>query len=149
MPIKNDDQKGHSNKEEGSMIRCVRIWTGEDQNSHFEEGLIDLKPEAHGDLFSDKMQVTTTIIKETVAGGTLARHTAPARQLVVTLSGTLEFETRAGQQFRIAPGDILLAEDTVGGGHTWKLVDEQPWRRVYIVLAPDAAVPFKPLKLRF
>jgi quercetin dioxygenase-like cupin family protein len=72
-------------------------------------------------------------------------HTAPVRQLVVTLSGTLDFEIRGGQHFQLAPGDILLAEDTVGGGHSWKLVDEQPWRRVYIVLAPDAPVPFKPL----
>ena len=24
------------------MIRCVRLWTGEDHNSHFEEGFIDL-----------------------------------------------------------------------------------------------------------
>jgi hypothetical protein len=23
------------------MIRCVRIWTGEDRNSYFEEGVID------------------------------------------------------------------------------------------------------------
>ncbi len=25
---------------------------------------------------------------------------------------------------------MLLAEDTTGGGHRWRLVDEQPWRRV-------------------
>ena len=25
------------------MIRCVRIWTGDDRNSHFEEGVIDLE----------------------------------------------------------------------------------------------------------
>ena len=31
------------------MIRCVRIWTGDDENSHFEEGVIDLKPGARGD----------------------------------------------------------------------------------------------------
>ena len=27
------------------------------------------------------------------------------------------------------PGDILLAEDTTGTGHSWRLVDDQPWRR--------------------
>lgn len=126
------------------MIRCVRIWTGEDQNSHFEEGYIHLNPGARDDLLSDKVAVISTSFQETAAGGALAWHTAPVRQLVVTLSGTLDFETRAGQHFQLAPGDILLAEDTVGGGHSWTLVDEQPWRRVYIVLAPDAPVPFKP-----
>tara|TARA_R110001592_G_scaffold363372_2_gene686208 strand:+ start:80309 stop:80695 length:387 start_codon:yes stop_codon:yes gene_type:complete len=126
------------------MIRCVRIWTGDDQNSHFEEGRIDLSTGANGDLLSDKLPVTSTSFQETASGGTLAWHTAPVRQLVVTLSGTLDFETRGGQHFQLAPGDILLAEDTIGGGHSWKLVDEQPWRRVYIVLTPDAPVPFTP-----
>jgi quercetin dioxygenase-like cupin family protein len=128
------------------MFRCVRIWTDNNENSQFEEGMIDLGPATGGDLFSDDSLVTTTSFRETKPGGTLAWHTAPVRQLVITLSGTLDFETREGQHFQLAPGDILLAEDTVGGGHSWRIVDDQPWRRVYIVLAPDARVPFKPLK---
>ncbi len=128
------------------MFRCVRIWTGNNENSQFEEGMIDLGSATGGDLFSDESLVTTTSFRETKSGGTLAWHTAPVRQLVITLSGTLEFETREGQQFQLATGDILLAEDTVGGGHSWRIIDDQPWRRVYIVLAPDAHVPFKPLK---
>ncbi len=125
------------------MIRCVRIWTGEDQNSHFEEGSIELTPGTHGDLLSGKIGTATASFQETRAGGTLAWHTAPVRQLVITLSGTLEFMTRSGQRFVLTPGDVLLAEDTAGGGHTWKLVDDQPWRRLYVILAKDAAVPFK------
>ena len=125
------------------MIRCVRIWTGEDQNSHFEEGSIELTPGTHGDLLSGKIGTATASFQETRAGGTLAWHTAPVRQLVITLSGTLEFMTRSGERFVLTPGDVLLAEDTAGGGHTWKLVDDQPWRRLYVILAKDAAVPFK------
>ena len=41
---------------------------------------------------------------------------------------------------------ILLAEDTAGGGHAWRLTDAEPWRRVYVVLAPGANVPFKAAK---
>jgi hypothetical protein len=125
------------------MIRCVRIWTGEDENSHFEEGWIELEPGVHGDLLSGKLDTAHASFQETASGGTLAWHTAPARQLVITLSGTLDFQTRGGQHFRLAPGDILLAEDTAGGGHTWKLIDDKPWRRVYVVLEQDVAVPFK------
>lgn len=128
------------------MFRCVRIWTGDDDNSFFEEGLIALSPAPGGDFFSDDLSVTTTSFRETRPGGKLAWHTAPVRQLVVTLSGTLEFETREGQHFQLATGDVLLAEDTVGSGHCWRIIDDQPWRRVYIVLAPDAYVPFESLK---
>ena len=100
------------------MIRCVRIWTGDDDNSHAEEGWIDLAPGVHGDLLTDKIGTTHASFQETSSGGTFAWHTAPVRQLVITLSGTLDFETRGGQHFTLAPGDILLAEDTVGGGHS-------------------------------
>ena len=41
------------------------------------------------------------------------------------------------------PGEILFAEDTAGGGHEWKLIDDDPWRRIYVVLAPGVSVPFK------
>ncbi|WP_371170501.1 hypothetical protein [Aliiroseovarius sp. 2305UL8-7] len=124
------------------MIRCVRIWTGDDNQSHFEEGQIDLGGRADGKLRSADMKVNITALQETASGGTFSWHNAPVRQLVITLSGTLEFTTREGKSFTIAPGDILLAEDTAGGGHTWKLVDDEPWRRVYVVLEPGADVPF-------
>jgi len=125
------------------VFRCVRIWTGDDDNSHFEEGFIDLDSGVGGDLLSNEALVTTASFRETKPGGTLAWHTAPVRQLVITLSGTLDFETRNGRHFQLATGDILLAEDTVGGGHSWKIIDDQPWRRVYVVLAPEAFVPFR------
>ena len=125
------------------MIRCVRLWTGDDQNSYFEEGVIELTAGPRGDWLSDKLAVASISFQETASGGAFAWHTAPIRQLVVTLSGTLDFQTRGGQHFILKPGDILLAEDTAGGGHTWRLVDDQPWRRVYVVLGRDASVPFK------
>jgi quercetin dioxygenase-like cupin family protein len=125
------------------MIRCVRLWTGADNNSHFEEGVIALERGARGDVLTDKLPVTNVSFQETASGGSFAWHDAPVRQLVITLSGTLDFETRAGAHFTLHPGEILLAEDTCGGGHKWKLVDQEPWRRVYVVLAQGAAVPFQ------
>jgi len=125
------------------MIQCIRLWTAADEESHFEPGWIDLEPGQRGDLLSGKMPVTTVSFEETARGGTLDWHTAPVRQLVITLSGTLDFETRSKQHFVLKPGVILLAEDTVGGGHSWRLIDAEPWRRVYVVLARGANVPFK------
>ena len=110
------------------MIRCVRLWTGDDDNSHFAEGVIDLERGPHGDILTGKLPVTTVSFQETVSGG------------------TLDFETRSGHHFTLEPGDILLAGDTAGGGHRWKLIDNQPWRRAYVILAAGAAVPFRPSK---
>ena len=124
------------------MIRCVRIWTGADGNSHFEEGTIDLAGGARGDLLSERTSTISVSFQETRSGGAFAWHDAPTRQFVITLSGTLDFQTRSGEHFTIRPGDVLLAEDTAGSGHSWTLVDNEPWRRVYAILAPGASVPF-------
>ena len=124
------------------MIRCVRIWTGEDGNSLFEEGMIDLPKGERGDILSEVVATSSISFRETKSGGTFAPHDAPTRQFVITLSGTLEFETATGATFLIRPGDILLAEDTTGTGHSWKLTDDQPWRRAYVIVGADTAVPF-------
>jgi len=93
-------------------------------------------------VVSTIVRVGTASFAETPPGGTLEWHTAPVRQLVVTLSGTLEFETRDGERFVLRPGDVLLAEDTLGHGHSWRLIDDAPWRRLYVVLDERADVPF-------
>ena len=125
------------------MIQCIRLWTGDDAESHFEEGWIELEPGAHGDLLTGKIPAASVSFEETARGGTLDWHTAPVRQLVITLSGTLDFQTREGEHFMLHPGDILLAEDTCGSGHSWRLTDGSPWRRAYVVLEPGAEVPFR------
>ena len=124
------------------MIRCVRIWTSEDGNSVFEEGIIDMPKGERGDVLTGTFPATSISFRQTKAGGAFEWHDAPIRQLVITLSGTLDFQTRAGEHFTLRPGDALLAEDTTGSGHSWKLTDDEPWRRAYVILPPDARVPF-------
>jgi len=124
------------------MIRCVRIWTGDDGNSHFDDGHIDLPKGERGDMLSGLSEVVSISFRETHAGGVFEWHDAPNRQFVITLSGTLDFQTREGKHFTLGPGEILLAEDTTGSGHSWRLVDDQPWRRAYVILAPGAPVSF-------
>jgi hypothetical protein len=41
----------------------------------------------------------------------------------------------------------LFTEDTVAG-HDWKLLGEQPWRRLYAILDQTAVVPFRPAEPR-
>jgi quercetin dioxygenase-like cupin family protein len=108
------------------MIRGIRLYTGGDNRSHVEEITLPT-----GTLQSAK----AVHVEETAAGSALDWHVAPCRQYVITLSGTLEFTTRDGETFILKPGDVLLAEDTTGSGHRWRLIDDQPWRRMYVELA--------------
>jgi quercetin dioxygenase-like cupin family protein len=124
------------------MFQCVRLWTGDDGQSHFENGVVDLREGARGDFLSGKMGAVSVSLQQTDSGGSFDWHTAPARQFVITLSGTLDFVTREEKHFILNPGILLLAEDTAGGGHSWRLVGNEPWRRLYVVLAPGAEVSF-------
>ena len=44
-------------------------------------------------------------------------HTGPARQFVITLSGSSEVEVSGGVHVAAGPGHINLIEDTTGKGH--------------------------------
>ena len=99
-----------------------------------------------GDL---KTQFALTPVPDNLKGeGPKLAHTAPRRQLVLTLSGCLEFkscdidEDDAEHEVTIRRGDILLAEDLEGAGHVWKFVESSdgnfyPWIRCYIHLGEE------------
>jgi len=117
----------------GAGIRAFKLYTGPDHASHALEGTIDQK---------DRTDVIAIHFKETSAHSSDDWHDSPEPQFVITLSGTLEFTTRDGETFVVRPGDVLLSEDNVGTGHKWRLIDDQPWRRAYVVLKPGAKDSF-------
>jgi quercetin dioxygenase-like cupin family protein len=117
----------------GAGIRAFKLYTGPDHASHALEGTIDEK---------DRTDVIAIHFKETRAHSSDDWHVSPELQYVITLSGTLEFTTRDGETFVVRPGDVLLSEDNVGTGHKWRLIDDQPWRRAYVVLKPGAKDSF-------
>ena len=44
-------------------------------------------------------------------------HVAPRKQWVIVLSGRFAITTTNGDRREVGPGDVILAEDTVGKGH--------------------------------
>jgi quercetin dioxygenase-like cupin family protein len=124
----------------------VRIWTGEDGNSLFEEGSIDLAEGMRGDAVGKAVPTVELSFQETLSGGSYEWHQDPVPRFVITLSGTLVFEVKSGATFTIRPGDILLAQDNRGSGHKWRLIGDEPWRRAYVVYEEGADLRFKPAK---
>lgn len=117
------------------MIRAFHLYTGADGNSHVVRGSISLQ---------QLVGAKSIEFKETPAHSALAWHDAPVAQYVITLAGVLEFTTRSGETFTIHPGDVLLAEDNTGTGHTWRLVNDEPWRRAYVIFDSGADTHFVP-----
>jgi hypothetical protein len=119
-------------------MRVVRIFTGDDNESHFEELDVPLEPSRYGSL-SQPVSTESVIFRETPSDGLLDYHPAPRRQFVVTLAGIVEVECRDGSKRRFGPGDIMLADDTTGNGHITREV-EGPRRSLFITLPEDLDV---------
>jgi hypothetical protein len=115
-------------------MKIARIYTGADDQSHFEELEVPLLPAAYGEE-SALVPATGVIFRETPVGGALDFHPAPRRQFVVTLSGVGEVECGDGSRRRFGPGDIMLADDTTGQGHITREI-HGPRRGIFIPLPP-------------
>ncbi len=115
------------------MIKAYKLYTGDDGHSHVEEGIV-----AENILHS----ASSIRFKETKPLSAYDWHPAPRNQYVITLTGTLEFTLFSGETFILQPGEILIALDTTGSGHKWKLVDDDPWKRVYIAIENVDAINF-------
>jgi len=126
------------------MIRCVRMWTGEDGNSLFEEGTIALGEGERGDFVGKPSGARNVSFRETGAGGAWAWHQDPEPRYVITITGTVEFETKSGATFTMRPGEILIAQDNSGSGHRWRLIGTDPWRRAYVVYEAGTDLGFVP-----
>ena len=60
-------------------------------------------------------------------------HHAPASQIVIVLSGTLEVGTGDNQKRRASAGQVFIADDLTGKGHTTRVI-EGPAHVVFIQL---------------
>ena len=55
-------------------------------------------------------------------------HPAPRRQYVIILAGIMEIGIGDGTSKRFGAGDVMLAEDTSGRGHTFRAAGDEDLR---------------------
>ena len=115
------------------MIRAHYLYTGEDGHSHVKHGSVEAK---------HVIPASSIQFKEDPPHSSLGWHNDPTPQYVMFLSGALEFSTHSGMSFTVEPGEVLIAVDNTGTGHTWKMVNDQPWIRAYVIFQPGADLHF-------
>ena len=106
-------------------MNIVRLYSGSDGKSHFEE--IELKFGGDQPMKStDMRKANSAVFRSAPAGLFLDRHPAPRRQYLVTLSGSWEIEASNGVKRVFKTGDVMLADDTTGEGHTSRVLGNEP-----------------------
>ena len=102
-------------------MEIVRLYTGEDGESHLET----LDVESHPELTT--LQATKGIVFRRQEPGYFSDwHNAPRRQYIIIVSGEVEYELGDGSVHRFGPGHVTLAEDLTGRGHTTRVVGDRP-----------------------
>ncbi len=115
-------------------MKITRLYTGSDNESHFEDIDIPLNAMRGTDRQSELKKTTGILFRETSGEYNLDWHNAPRRQFIINLEGQVEIIIGDGTKRRFGPGDILLAEDITGRGHISRAVNNQPRTSVFVTL---------------
>jgi len=115
-------------------MKVTRLYTGDDNESHFEDIDIPLEDKGPIGMLSRPLQAGSIIFRETGPDYDYGWHPAPQRQFVIMLEGEVDIEVWGGAARRFGPGDILLAEDITGRGHISRTVDGQPRRTIFVTI---------------
>ena len=115
-------------------MQVVRLYTGEDGESHIED--LELPFEQVGHALRTATQGATGVQFSLLKPTQLVDfHTAPRRQYVITLQGQVEIGLGDGTKRIFNVGDIELCEDLTGRGHTTRSVGDVDRISVQIPLA--------------
>ena len=116
------------------MPSFVRLYTGDDGQSHLEDLDPEFVPsdELAGALEAAPVGTTRIMFRRNPPGHFQDFHVAPRRQYIISLSGESEIVTGDGTVRKFRSGDVLLAEDLTGKGHTTRVVSSEP--RFYAVV---------------
>ena len=115
-------------------MKVLRIYTGADNQSHFEDLQVPLKDGGKIGFMSERMKATGIVFRETSGDYNYDFHAAPRRQYVVNLEGAVEIEVGDGTRRVLRSGDVLLAEDTTGQGHISRAVEGKSRKSLFITL---------------
>lgn len=96
-------------------MKLVRLYSGSDRKSHFEEITMYLTDSEYGKI-TNPTEVKKVIFGE-IDEREIGWHNPPCSQYVIMLKGAMEIEIGDGTKKVFREGDILLAEDVSGQGH--------------------------------
>src|SRR5271168_3507068 len=110
------------------IMKIIRFHTTPEGESRFQEVELPIT-QPRKDTFgftmhqSDAFASASVRFVELPAGLDQGWHHAPARQIVVLLTGKVEVGTSDGQKRQWNPGSAFIADDLTGKGHTTRVIE--------------------------
>jgi hypothetical protein len=106
-------------------MKFYRLYSGADGQSHLEP----LDSSRASEFFNATRPAAGVLFRNDFAPHIVNYHRAPHRRWVITLSGSVVIGLGNGTQETFLPGDVFLAEDLTGQGHT---ATPHDWIRAYV-----------------
>ncbi len=109
-------------------MKVTRFYATNDGESRFEELEVPID-RPYTDEFANVYHLSNAFdspsvrLVELPQGLTQAWHKAPARQIVFVLSGVIEIRTSDNQTRRWGTGEVFIADDVSGKGHTTRVLE--------------------------
>ncbi len=115
-------------------MKITRLYTGTDNESHFEEIEVPFESREDFGLFTLPEPAKSVFFREIPPGWVYSWHNVVCREYVVTIEGEAEVEVGNGDKRLLRKGNVLLAEDLVGRGHRTRVMGHRVWRQVFVTL---------------
>jgi len=109
-------------------MKLTRFHATEDGGSRFQEIEVPVdqtRPSSAGGILKQSKAWPSPAVRlvELPPGLDQSWHHAPARQIVLVLSGCVEVETSDNQKRRSVAGQAPIADDLTGKGHSTRVID--------------------------
>jgi hypothetical protein len=119
-------------------MKVTRFFATPDGGSRFQEvdiPIIEPRPDSFGHTILQSNAWASPSIRfvELPVGLDQSWHHAPARQIVIVLSGVLEVGTTDGEKRHCTAGQAFIADDLTGKGHVTRVIDG-PGRVLFVQL---------------
>ena len=98
-------------------MRIHNLYTDKDGESHWRDIEVEWAEERRGSKLSKRLPANGIIFRQTRADNDLDFHTAPRKQYIVNLQGSVKITASDGEARVIGPGEVFLVEDVTGKGH--------------------------------
>src|SRR5215510_11255498 len=115
-------------------MKFYRLYSGGDGQSHFEP----LDSSHSSEFFNATRPAKGLLFRNDFAPHIVNWHRAPRHRWVITLSGTVDIGLGDGTGITFGPGDVFLAEEITGQGHT---ATPRNWVRAYVNVEYPRALP--------
>ncbi|MGF7153430.1 cupin domain-containing protein [Novosphingobium gossypii] len=120
-----------------NAFRVLEMYGGADGESHLKMKALPRTGGVPGKSVQSRLYATDVEIGDTLPGDFIDYHGVSTPRFLIVLAGQLEVGLGDGSKHILSKGDIVLANDVTGRGHTSRIIGTEPVRILTVRLPKE------------